>query len=428
MTNLVSRTNNLLQNKAFTDVTFIVGPPSQSKKYVGHRVLLAMTSPVFESLFYSDSCPKVVRVPDVAPIAFENLLRYAYTDSLNLTSVEDAMLTASAAKKYLLPHLLQECLNYVDRHVGPSSACQVLEFSSVLESPQLFFQALQVLDRQTFQVLSHKSLNGIQASTLALLVSRRHLNLYSEASLVTAALSWAGSEARRRALDSNDYRVLRRLLEEAGVLSHLRFLALSNEEFARIVVSSSTPDGSLLTEQEQVAVFLNLAVPGLRPMNGLSQEIRPRSSPPDFFLLKRGLKTTAVATSMASSCKPVRTIGCRFSVKESDVFIIGLVLPIKLDSAFFSTKSARLELQMKEEVLACVLSKDKECSVRFKRPLLAKKGSVTDITLRVTSEDLVVVKQKSAQSMMEIEDNEGLHWLFFKNSCSLETNDMMYYY
>lgn len=47
---LVSRTSNLLHNKSFTDVTFIVGPASHSKKYVGHRVLLAMTSPGQSSL------------------------------------------------------------------------------------------------------------------------------------------------------------------------------------------------------------------------------------------------------------------------------------------------------------------------------------------------------------------------------------------
>ena len=40
----------MLHNKSFTDVTFIVGPPHASKKYVGHRVLLAMTSPVFEQV------------------------------------------------------------------------------------------------------------------------------------------------------------------------------------------------------------------------------------------------------------------------------------------------------------------------------------------------------------------------------------------
>lgn len=81
---LVSRTSNLLQNKSFTDVTFIVGPASHSKKYVGHRVLLAMTSPVFEAMFYGDMADKskVVRIPDLAPIGFENLLRYAYTGNL----------------------------------------------------------------------------------------------------------------------------------------------------------------------------------------------------------------------------------------------------------------------------------------------------------------------------------------------------------
>ena len=116
---LVSRTSNLLQNKSFTDVTFIVGPPSHSKKYVGHRVLLAMTSPVFEALFYGDAADKskVIRIPDLAPVGFENLLRYAYTDSLNLVSVEDAMLTAYAAKKYLLPHLLRECLKKNNKNV-----------------------------------------------------------------------------------------------------------------------------------------------------------------------------------------------------------------------------------------------------------------------------------------------------------------------
>jgi hypothetical protein len=89
-------------------------------------------------MFYGDMAEKskVIRIPDIAPIGFENLLRYAYTglifhfiifyviqvfnfiffylssiDSLNLNSVEDAMLTAYAAKKYLLPHLLRYAFN-----------------------------------------------------------------------------------------------------------------------------------------------------------------------------------------------------------------------------------------------------------------------------------------------------------------------------
>lgn len=141
-----------------------------------------MTSPVFEAMFYGDMADKskVIRIPDIAPIGFENLLRYAYTDSLNLNSVDDAMLTAYAAKKYLLPYLLRyvqhnefslnfffidylfvsflsECLTYIEKNITPSSACAVYEFAIALNSQQLIFQAINTIDRQTYHVITHKS-------------------------------------------------------------------------------------------------------------------------------------------------------------------------------------------------------------------------------------------------------------------------------
>lgn len=121
--------------------------------------LTAMPGSVFETLFYGDMADKnkMIRIPDVAPIGFENLLRYAYTDSLNLNSVEDAMLTAYAAKKYLLPQLLRECLNYIEKNIAPSSACAVYEFAQVLNSHQLILQAINLIDRQTYSVVTHKS-------------------------------------------------------------------------------------------------------------------------------------------------------------------------------------------------------------------------------------------------------------------------------
>ncbi|KFM66741.1 BTB/POZ domain-containing protein 3, partial [Stegodyphus mimosarum] len=153
---VLQRTSSLLQNTALSDVTFIVGPPSASKKYVGHRVLLAMTSPVFEAMFYGDMADKskVIRITDLAPIGFENLLRYAYTDTLNLTTVEDAMLTAYAAKKYLLPHLLRECFVFIEAHVSPKNVCQVYEFATVLEAHHLIYECLNIIDRQTHHVLT----------------------------------------------------------------------------------------------------------------------------------------------------------------------------------------------------------------------------------------------------------------------------------
>ena len=67
------------------------------------------------------------------------------------------MLTAYAAKKYLLPHLLRECLAYIDKNISPNTACAVYEFAVAINSSQLMFQALQIIDRQTYHVITHKS-------------------------------------------------------------------------------------------------------------------------------------------------------------------------------------------------------------------------------------------------------------------------------
>lgn len=81
------------------------------------------------------------------------------------------------------------------------------------------------------------------------------------------------------------------------MLKNIRFLTMSAEEFARVVSQTSisasstgdegegemTADGasaSFLTKNEQIAVFMNLAIPAIVPIQkGLSQETTPRCAP-----------------------------------------------------------------------------------------------------------------------------------------------------
>lgn len=541
---------------------------------------------VFEAMFYGDLAgeggagggKKVIRIPDLAPIGFENLLRYAYTDSLNLGSVEDAMLTAYAAKKYLLPHLLRECLAFVDKNVGPGSACSVLEFAHSLGPGSagcgsLTWQALQVLDRNTYQVLGHtRSLTGIQSRTLATLASRPYLNLYSESSLVTAAVGWAAAEAKRRSLDPGSQVTLRALLQEAGVLSRLRLLSLTPEEMAKVVVATtsrstlavaSAANGgegeegaggmdSLLTLREQVAVFMNIAVPGIWPLPPtLCPESRIRSAPPDHFVVRRfplipsshqhqhhrqqaaggGGGHAAVATSLSmiqhdKSASSVKAASCKFQVLgrrddnvlvgtetsgtggsggsgggllvEDMLFIVGGVIPIRLDPSYYSVRTPRLDVSLRftskpgiighhtcsnggggevvgrseepvlldsagagggGEHLTASLSKDKDCLLRLKRPLLVRTGNLNEILVSlsspvgggggggVTTEDLVVLRSVNAAARNagtldplgrgkgtgggnEVTDAEGISWIFFKpvSGSGIEFSELFYYY
>lgn len=392
------------QNKSFTDVTFIVGPPQHSKKYVGHRVLLAMTSPVFETMFYGDMADKskYIRIADVAPIGFENLLRYAYTDSLNLNSVEDAMLTAYAAKKYLLPQLLRECLTYIEHNIGPSTACVVFEFAHVLNSQQLVLQAMNLIDRQTMAVITNKSFAHVQSSTIEFVANRKYLNINREYALFNAVVNWAHAEARRRSLDQDDWTAVRLILSESTILGAIKFLAMSQEEFARAVLKTSASvecvgassaesagpslaanesssqeaaeladpasqqtatgdnnkpalqfklnpndSNSLLNEREQRAVLLNLIlgdVAALPPT--ISSACEPRQAPPEYFTLKR-FRSASNLTISTTTTRTLKSIGSKFQCLSENVFIVGLTIPIRLDASSYANRTPKFECHLK---------------------------------------------------------------------------------
>ena len=80
------------------------------------------------------------------------------------------------------------------------------------------------------------------------------------------------------------------------MLKNIRFLTMSAEEFARVVSQTSLGTASsgdesahdermeitasFLTKNEQIAIFMNLAIPAIVPVSkGLSQETTPRCAP-----------------------------------------------------------------------------------------------------------------------------------------------------
>ncbi|XP_023234303.1 BTB/POZ domain-containing protein 3-like [Centruroides sculpturatus] len=393
---VLQRTSSLLKNTALSDVTFIVGPNTSSKRYVGHRVLLAMTSPVFEAMFYGDMADKskVIRITDIAPIGFENLLRYAYTDTLKFQTVDDAMLTAYAAKKYLLPHLLRECFNYIERNVSPKNACQVYEFAIIMEAHTLVFQCLNTIDRQTYHVLTSSTFLNVSVGTLELIVRREYLNLYSEFSLYSALYLWAEEECKRRNLDP-EIENLRHALE--NVLPYIRWLTMTSEEFCKGPAKSG-----LLNKEECYCVFMNLAIQGIIPMpKGLSNETNKRLSPPEYFIVVR-----YKPTSFHTPVRPIRAFGSHFVVTNRDIFLVGVSIPVRLDSGYYSIRqprfdgNLRLTYKIQEEKteredidVNFTLSKEKDVRLKLTKPFYLRRGLeyVMELQVRtILAEDVIV--------------------------------------
>lgn len=351
---------------------------------------------VFETMFYGDMADKnkYIRIPDVAPIGFENLLRYAYTDSLNLGSVEDAMLTAYAAKKYLLPQLLLECLTYIEHNISPSTACVVFEFAHVLNSQQLVLQAMNLIDRQTLAVITNKSFNHVQASTVEFLSNRKYLSLNSEYSLFSAVISWSLAEAKRRNLEPDDWNSIRTILSENSIFGAFRFLAFSQEEFARAVAKTSaqvkasdsqqpqqgsTANGgaaeasemsgrpgesdtsasfqvdvfnsnSLITDAEQRAIFLNLAMSNLATLpSTVNSSPRIRNSPPEYFTLKRLRSQSSQGGPITSTTttRSIKIVSSKFQCLSENVFIVALTIPIRLDPSSYINRTPKFDCHLK---------------------------------------------------------------------------------
>ncbi|KAK4336852.1 hypothetical protein RND71_043401 [Anisodus tanguticus] len=97
-------------------------------------------------------------------------------------------------------------------------------------------------------------------------------------------------------------------------------------------------DNSLLSKLEQVAIFMNLAIPGITNIpKGLSSEINPRQVPPEYFTVRRFKPVTYSTTGnfVLNSTSKFRTVNSKFQLLNSDIFIIGASVPIRLDTAWY---------------------------------------------------------------------------------------------
>lgn len=61
--------------------------------------------------------------------------------------------TLYAAKKYLVPHLAQQCVKFLEVSLTARNACLLLSQSRLFEEPELMTRCWEVIDAQVCQVI-----------------------------------------------------------------------------------------------------------------------------------------------------------------------------------------------------------------------------------------------------------------------------------
>ncbi|CAB3231509.1 unnamed protein product [Arctia plantaginis] len=189
----------LLQSGQWSDCTFLVGAEPHQVVIAGHKLILAMASPVFEAMFYGGMAERndPIRILDVQPEAFKALLEYIYTDNINISSFDKACELCYGAKKYMLPHLVKECTRYLWSDLYPRNACRAYEFARLFEENVLMDKCIQIISMNTKEVLNDSSFEDVELNTVITVFSLDHLNIDSELDLFEAVVRYSKAQDKR---------------------------------------------------------------------------------------------------------------------------------------------------------------------------------------------------------------------------------------
>ena len=236
-----SRLQYLLNTGALADVTFLVGGSSllmtasssvipTAQRFVAHKFVLSMSSAVFDAMFNGHMAVQdeaAIEIPDVEPVAFEALLKFLYTDDINVES-ETVMSVLYTAKKYAVPRLEHECVEFLKDNIQSENVFMLLTQARLFDEPVLAKMCLEAIDKNTSEALSSDGFVDIDLDTLCVVLGRDSLGI-RESKLFSAVTKWAEHACIRQDLDITPENQ-RTVLGKAVRL--IRYPLMTVEEFA----------------------------------------------------------------------------------------------------------------------------------------------------------------------------------------------------
>merc|ERR1711963_485965 len=246
------RISFLFNSSILSDVTFIVGRDNLQQRIPAHKFVLSVGSAVFDAMFNSTlaTSEEEIPLPDVEPASFLALLKFLYSDEVQI-GPETVMTTLYTAKKYAVPALEKHCVDFLKRHLCADNAFMLLTQARLFDEPQLAALCLETIDKNTPEALGAEGFTDIDINTLSAVLDRDSLRI-KEAKLFAAVIKWSEAECVRQNLQptpENKRGVLGR------ILAQIRFPLMTVEEFAQGPAQSG-----ILTDRECVSSFLHFTV------------------------------------------------------------------------------------------------------------------------------------------------------------------------
>ena len=164
---------------------------SGSQNIPAHKFVLAISSPVFYSMFYGEMAETKdsVEISDCENESLLELFHFIYSDEAYLTP-DNVMQLMYLAKKYMLPSLVDKCSAYLKENLGASNVFTVLPDAQKYEEKGLLDHCWKVIEKETEEAVKSDGFVTIERSVLEEMVEKDSL-IIKEVELFKAVDRWA---------------------------------------------------------------------------------------------------------------------------------------------------------------------------------------------------------------------------------------------
>ena len=238
LSTIKERTTVIFNNELLSDVKFVV-PASEAesetrKTIPAHKLVLAISSPVFYAMFYGQlaEAKDCVELPDCEYDSLLEFLRYLYSDKANLT-LSNVMHVLYLADKYMVPSLAEKCSEYLRENLSTANVFSILPHAKKIEDKDLEDRCWEVIEENTEEAVTSDDFVTLERSLIESVVKRERLTV-KEVDLFKAVDRWATKESERQGITA-DGESKRRIIGEDTVKA-IRFPVMSEKEFVSIVL------------------------------------------------------------------------------------------------------------------------------------------------------------------------------------------------
>ena len=240
LSTIKERTTVIFNNELLSDVKFVI-PASQGdietrKTIPAHKLVLAISSPVFYAMFYGQlaEAKDCVELPDCEYDSLLEFLRYLYSDEANLTG-SNVMHVLYLANKYMVPSLAEKCSEYLRKNLSTANVFSILPHAKKFDDKDLEDRCWEVIEENTEEAVTSDDFVALERSLIESVVKRERLTV-KEVDLFKAVDRWATRESERQGITA-DGESKRRIIGE-DIVKAIRFPLMSQKEFVSVVLDS----------------------------------------------------------------------------------------------------------------------------------------------------------------------------------------------